>query len=292
MTTSSTEKQSYRGLLSALALLGFLIIAATAHAQSDMLPPPPPPPPPPMTGTSDPAPAPAPVEPRPTPAPAPRPTPAPAPRPTPAPAPKPIERPLNETVRPTTTQEDGRLRAPNAARLKRMQAARAVYAEKLTTLKEEQTARRAALAEAQTEARKQRAEATEEMRAHFEERTQAHLARLFNVFTERLNATIARLSTLTDRLESRVTAIEEETGERMTIARDGVAEARRLLIQSGEDVEIATLLFREVVSSDNPRERFDELRTAIEIARETLREAHAALRGAVAALQSATTEEK
>lgn len=292
MTTSSTEKRSYRALLSAIALLGFLIIAASAHAQSDMLPPPPPPPPPPMTGATNPAPTPAPVEPRPTPAPTPRPTPAPAPRPTPTPAPKPIERPLNKTVRPTTTQEDGRLRAPSAARLERMQAARAIYTEKRTALNEEQTERRAALAEAQTKARSLRDEKKETTHAQFEARVQTHLARLFNVFTERLNAAIARLSTLTDRLESRVTAIEEETGERASVARDAIADARQLLIQAGEDVEIATLLFREIVSSDTPRARFGELRTAITIARETIREAQIALRGAVAALQSVPAHEE
>lgn len=168
-----------------------------------------------------------------------------------------------------------------------MRAARANQAEALEQVREEQRARRAAFATAQAEARQERSEGA---RAQLQARAQAHIENLFGVFTERLRAAIARLTTLANRIDTRIAAAEEETGERMTIAREELDEARRLLIQAGEDVEAATMTMREVLASDQPRERFSEVREALTIARETLKEAQLALLSAVRAVQAALSE--
>ncbi len=172
-----------------------------------------------------------------------------------------------------------------------MREARAAEVAPLATLQEEQRTRRAALAAAQQEARERRAQAMEEHQSALREQAQARIERAFGRFIERANAAIARLSTLTDRLESRVRIVEESTGERLVVARESIDEARRLLFQAGEDVEVARMVLRDVLASDQPRERFHEVRDALAIARESLRETHLVLRGAVASVQAALSDE-
>jgi len=128
---------------------------------------------------------------------------------------------------------------------------------------------------------------TEVRRAALSAVAQVRLTNLAANVSNRLDAYVRRISNVTGRLESRATKMEAE-GIDVGVARTKIDEAKRELdtargALANIDVEVATF-----VGSQNPRERWQNLRTTYETARTAIIAAHKATVEAVLLLKTAT----
>lgn len=152
------------------------------------------------------------------------------------------------------------------------------------------------------EERKEKAqERLEERKEQILERVRERLAHMFRRVKERLEAAVARLEKLADKLERRITELEERFGDRGfdgSAARAKLAEARDAIAKAREAVAVlSTEISVDVAPDDQTAESAEEinemiakLREKVRARREQVRETIAAIKRAHAALVATVRE--
>lgn len=136
-----------------------------------------------------------------------------------------------------------------------------------------------------------RLEAAQERRAEAQAalsiRMQERIVNLAANMSNRMDAAIARLNNIADRMEARATIVASSSGldtadtiESIALARASLTDAQTLL------ADIDPLVF-DATTSENPREMWIAVRQVYVDARDEIRESHQHLRAALAALKEA-----
>ena len=136
--------------------------------------------------------------------------------------------------------------------------------------------------EKRDEIMEKRDERKQALRDQAKDRFGAYIARIVN----RLNTALERLTQIANRIESRIAKMESEHNVDLSAASDALADARALINAAGDDVEFIGTVAEDVLSSDNPGERFGEIRDAVGVAKESLKGIHQALRDAVVEIKA------
>ena len=121
-----------------------------------------------------------------------------------------------------------------------------------------------------------REERREEVRAKLAEVRQQNVRRHFNRMAERLQNRVERLKTLTDRIEARIRALDQQ-GVNTVEAKAYVAKAKISWQEAKDGVALAKTKLEELVGSETPRAIFEELKTIIRGIVTDLKDAHASL---------------
>ncbi|TSC76306.1 MAG: Uncharacterized protein G01um101431_927 [Parcubacteria group bacterium Gr01-1014_31] len=124
--------------------------------------------------------------------------------------------------------------------------------------------------------REERQERREEVRAKLAVVRQQNVRRHFNRMTERLQNRVERLKTLTDRIEARIRALDQQ-GTDTTEAKAYVAKAKTAWQEAKDGVAQAKTKLEKLVGSETPRTVFEELKTIIRGIVTDLKDAHANL---------------
>jgi phage-related minor tail protein len=108
--------------------------------------------------------------------------------------------------------------------------------------------------------------------------------------TERMTKILEQLTSIADRVESRIEKIEAEHGVDLTTATVALSEARELIGKATDDVVTLGELAKEALSSEDPESDLEEVRVAVGVAKESIRAVHQALRDAVVEIKAGTPE--
>jgi len=140
--------------------------------------------------------------------------------------------------------------------------------------------RRAAAEERRGDIETQREERKEALDEKRKERIQNHVTRI----VERMEKAINRLRTIADRVESRIDKLEGKFADRGL----DLSESRGLLLLVRAEIDVAEGLISDIedisdeaLSSDTPREAFDEARIAFSAAKDSIKTIHSLLKDTV-----------
>lgn len=100
------------------------------------------------------------------------------------------------------------------------------------------------------------------LQAQLTERRRELIRAFFNRMVRRIEAAIARLETLIERIESRIAKLEA-AGEDMTDVKEQVEDAKDKLAAAEDDLQDAKDGLEDVLTSDDPKEAFAEVRDLI-----------------------------
>lgn len=119
------------------------------------------------------------------------------------------------------------------------------------------------------------------LRDEAKNRAGARIERLVN----RMQTAIDRFAQIALRVESRIDTLEED-GVDVGGARDALADAQAEIDDLRNDAEFVMTVADDVFSSENPRERIQEIRDAIAVVKEGMKTVQQALRDAVSEIKA------
>ena len=166
-------------------------------------------------------------------------------------------------------------RVPTREAIEERQAERA---ERASTTREDVQERREDIEEKQ-----------EERRAALTERAQERITNLAANMSNRIDAAIARLTKIHDRIESRSEKLALE-GVDTTAAQVALGDAQTALGEAAAIIGNIDSLVAEAVGSENPRAGWGVVKSTFQAAAVEIRTAHQHLRAAVAALKEAVAQ--
>ncbi len=118
-----------------------------------------------------------------------------------------------------------------------------------------------------------------------QENTQARIGAMVDATSQRLNREANRLSTIADRLDSRISKMD--TANMSTDkAKQLLADARIKIKTAQDDLTLVATVKANVLASDTPKERFGEIRDAVGVVKDDLKAAKKALQDVVAEIKT------
>lgn len=112
-----------------------------------------------------------------------------------------------------------------------------------------------------------------EIKAKLTEKRQQLIRQFFSRMVKRLEAAISRLEKLISRIESRLAKLESQ-GENVSKIKTEVADAKTKLNKAKADLELAKSKLETVLTSDDPKSAFAEVRNLIKEVKSQLIETH------------------
>lgn len=112
-----------------------------------------------------------------------------------------------------------------------------------------------------------------EKRLELREQKKKNIQTYFTQMTKRLELLISRLETLTARIESRIAKLEAG-GQNLTEEKNQINLAKTKLDKARSDLNSANSKLEEILTGNNPKQAFAEVRTLIKDLKTQLKEVH------------------